>query len=252
MCVKSSTSLSSMDPVPSIGRLSQPFLLEERNEYRMSNTLSSKSMCSIHQQKTEHSFAELWILYQIKKITKMYSTDSFSSFQRIFRFFLTVQVDFITNSFVNVSDTMATRFATSFEWRQYHLRKFASDSSDDSWDDSSISSSSTTHEDDELSISSTSSFKLPGQDSDDDYLQTQSEELLTAASFVPTNSEGEADEWGHFMDFQEFESLSSLSIMAADPFQSLSKTFLRRRGAKVSVCKLEQLQEVDSFVTESE
>jgi len=252
MCVKSATSLSSMDPVPSIGHLSQPFLLEERHEHEMP-LAESKSEFSINT--TECNSAALQAMNHLTEIIKLHcetslrsSVVNFSSIRRIFLFFITVQVDFITNTFINVSETMATRFATSLEWRQLQSRKFPSDSSDESWD-SSLSSSSTIQEDeDELSVSSTSS-KVPRED--DDYLQAQSEETLTPASFMPTNLEGEADEWGHFMDFQEFESLSAMSSMA-DPFQSLSKSFLRRRGAKVSVCKLEQLQEVDSFVTESE
>jgi len=238
-----------MDPVPSIGHLSQTFLLEEERQEHKMPLAESKSEISINT--SEHNSAALRAKNHLTESTKLHCDTSllsslfnFSSIRRVFLFYITVQMDFIANTFIDLSDTMARRFATSLEWRQLQSRKFPSDSSDESWDSSLSSSSSIQDDDDDLSVNSASSSKT-------DYLQAQSEELLTPASFLPTNMEGDADEWGHFADFQEFESLSALSSMA-DPFQSLSKTFLRRRGAKVSVCKLEQLQEVDSFVAECE
>jgi len=249
MCVRSLTSLSSMEPEASVGHLSQTFLLEEKNGHGVPQA-ESKSDFSIY--KRERNSAVLWPMYHITEMIRLYCETffpsrigRFTSFRRIFLFLITVQVDFVTNSFINLSKTMATRFATSLEWRQLESRQF-SNSSSTSWDSSF--SSSTTQDEDELSVCSTSS-KVSGED--DEYVRAQSEELLTPASFIPTNLQEDADEWGHFMDFQEFESLATMNNMA-DPFQSLSKTFLRRRGAKVSVCKLEQLQEVDSFITENE
>ena len=111
------------------------------------------------------------------------------------------------------------------------------------------------------SISKESSFNRPQhQENHDD------DDPLSPATFIPTepNEDGN-DEWGHFTDFevdvgQSLKDLSSTicssSSTAAtdssrrggtvdDPFCSITKSMLRRRGHKLSVCKLEQLQEDD-------
>lgn len=75
-----------------------------------------------------------------------------------------------------------------------------------------------------------------------------SSELLTPASFIPVVEGDEVDEWGHFTDFDEAPSVSTGT--ETDPFNSLEKSVLRRRGDRISVCKLEKLTEEDCDLSE--
>lgn len=62
------------------------------------------------------------------------------------------------------------------------------------------------------------------------------------SSFIPFEDDLVSDEWGHFTDFEmDTEETRTLG----DPFRSITKTMLRKSGHKVSLCKLEQLQEGD-------
>lgn len=266
MCVKSATSLSCLVSVSSIEHSPQTYLDGEKNECRMPQG-ESKVGPSIR--KKEPSGVSVWSTSQLTDAIRLYcetsfrsSVDSFSSFRDIFLVFM---VGFITNNFAYLSELMSTRFATSLELHQIQSRhqipnatsneysysserSFQNDGSTHSSWDSSLSSSTTNDED---NISMNSSAASVSRDYKRDKARDQVEEPLLPASHISRNADEDADEWGHFMDFQEFESLSTTNSLA-DPFQSISKTFLRRRGAKLSICKLEQLQEEDSFARESE
>ena len=85
-----------------------------------------------------------------------------------------------------------------------------------------------------------------------DFRSSFSNDLLTPASFIPVmEGSGDVDEWGHFTDFDESPSSSFLPMMGtssssstlSDPFHSLEKSVLRRRGEKLSICRLDQLRE---------
>jgi hypothetical protein len=81
----------------------------------------------------------------------------------------------------------------------------------------------------------------------------QSMDIQVAQSALPSSYEEESDEWGHFTDFQDYsmdksyENTSSGDAILADPFQSLNKSVRRIRGDKLSMCKLEQLEEEDEL-----
>jgi len=268
MCVKSATSLSCLVSVAPTVHSPTTYLVDQKNEYRMPQG-QSKFVSSI--QKKEHTIASVWSTSQLTEAIRLYcensfrsSADSFSSLRNIFLLFILVQMDFITNNFTYVSELMATCFTTSLKLHQIKSRQkipnvtsdkysnssersFQNNKSTRSSWDSSLSSS-TTNDEDNLSMNSATLVSLR---KNEDYVQAQLEEPLTPVTKNYADVNEDADEWGHFMDFQEFESLTTMNSMA-DPFQSLSKTLLRRRGAKISVCKLEQLQEEDSFVRESE
>ena len=62
---------------------------------------------------------------------------------------------------------------------------------------------------------------------------------LSPVSFIPTGQDESNDEWGHFADFEVDHASGTID----DPFSSITKSMLRRRGHKLSVCKLEQLEE---------
>ena len=66
----------------------------------------------------------------------------------------------------------------------------------------------------------------------------------SSSSPPPTYSEGATtDEWGQFTDFDDDYQNEPAGRIFDDPFRSISKTMLKRRGDKLSVCKLDQLQE---------
>lgn len=80
-----------------------------------------------------------------------------------------------------------------------------------------------------------------------------------SSSLLPAPMDVVTDEWGQFTDFDdEFQNDSvcgegagiSSPIRGAsigeDPFRSISKAILKRRGDKLSVCKLGQLQEEEN------
>lgn len=88
---------------------------------------------------------------------------------------------------------------------------------------------------------------------------TCSSSLKPTSSFIPMDQDEATDEWGHFTDFTDLDqqqqlhngggvdsnntpSMKNCSTLD-DPFCSITKTMLRRRGHKLSVCRLEQLQE---------
>jgi len=199
---------------------------------------------------------------QLSEVIRLYceesfrtSKDSLSSLQKVFLYYILVQVNFISNNFAYAGGIITTRFAASIAWRQFqshhqiphvtsddHSELSYNGSMHSSWDSSL--SSSTIQDEDNLSVSSTT---MNTQRQTEDDIRTKSEEVSKSSTFIPTSVDEDADEWGHFMDFQEPESIAAANNMA-DPFQSLSKTILRRRGVKVSVCKLDQLQEENSFI----
>lgn len=199
---------------------------------------------------------------QLSEVIRLYceasfrtSKDSLSSLQKVFLYYILVQVNFISNNFAYAGGIITTRFAASIAWRQFqshhqiphvtsnnHSKLSYNGSMHSSWDSSL--SSSTIQDEDNLSVSSTT-MNMQRQTEDD--IRTKSEEVSKSSTFIPMSVDEDADEWGHFMDFQEPESIAAANNMA-DPFQSLSKTILRRRGVKVSVCKLDQLQEENSFI----
>lgn len=259
MCVRSATSLSCLVSGSSTEHSPQTCLVGERNECR---TPQGQSKFGSSIRKKEHSGTSVWSTSQLMEAIRL----SLSSFRDIFLLFILVQVDFFTNNFTYLSEFMTTRSTTSLDLHQIQsrheipnstsneysyssTRSFQSDGSTHSSWDSSFSSSTTNDDDDNLSLNS--SVTSASYRKDEEYTPRQSEVPPKPASFIPTNVDEDADEWGHFMDFQEFESLATINSMA-DPFQSLSKTILRRRGAKLSVCKLAQLQEEDSFARENE
>ena len=67
----------------------------------------------------------------------------------------------------------------------------------------------------------------------------------TSSSFLPIYSDESADEWGQFTDFDDRE--QDLYNVIDDPFKSISKTILKRRGDKFSFQKLDQLQEEEEY-----
>ena len=74
---------------------------------------------------------------------------------------------------------------------------------------------------------------------------------VAQSTFLP-RYEDDSNEWGHFTDFQDnidrpHENISSGDAILADPFQSLNKSVRRIRGDKLSICKLEKLEEDDEF-----
>ncbi len=92
-----------------------------------------------------------------------------------------------------------------------------------------------------------------------DSSSTCSSSLKPTSSFIPIDQDEATDEWGHFTDFTDLDqqqqlhngggdnstntpSMKNCSTLD-DPFCSITKTMLRRRGHKLSVCRLEQLQE---------
>lgn len=93
------------------------------------------------------------------------------------------------------------------------------------------------------------------------HIDDSENEVLSPATFIPIQDENTHDEWGHFTDFEvDIEESSSgvglgtgmsMSMSSSrtlnDPFCSITKSMLRRRGHKLSVCKLEQLQEEEEF-----
>lgn len=95
------------------------------------------------------------------------------------------------------------------------------------------------------------------QPTEEDVISSYDNAPLTPTSFLPMPAQEDPDEWGHFTDFQDTDvqgsylensnnnnlSSNSNTTVMADPFLSLNKTIRRRRGEKLSVCKLEQLQE---------
>ncbi len=126
---------------------------------------------------------------------------------------------------------------------------------------------------------------VEGGEEDDDNDDDDDDHQLSPAKFIAIDpTEDGNDEWGHFTDFEvdvgqslkdsSMTSASSLtssssSLMSSslssrgssscggnsnavyrggtidDPFCSITKSMLRRRGHKLSVCRLEQLQEND-------
>lgn len=102
-----------------------------------------------------------------------------------------------------------------------------------------------------------SSFFADDDASSSDFRSSFSNDLLTPASFIPVaEGSGDVDEWGHFTDFDEspssflpgFTTTTTTTNMAtssdlSDPFHSLEKSVLRRRGEKLSICRLDQLME---------
>jgi len=82
------------------------------------------------------------------------------------------------------------------------------------------------------------------------------EDTITTC-FLPSSMDTATDEWGQFTDFDDGyrnESLflgdegttPSTSVIPEDPYRSISKAILKRRGDKLSVCKLGQLQEEEN------
>lgn len=78
-----------------------------------------------------------------------------------------------------------------------------------------------------------------------------------SSSFLPSSMDISTDEWGQFADFDEgYQNDSpflgaggtrrSTSVISEDPYRSISKAILKRRGDKLSVCKLGQLQEEEN------
>jgi hypothetical protein len=78
-----------------------------------------------------------------------------------------------------------------------------------------------------------------------------------SSSFLPSSMDISTDEWGQFADFDEgYQNESpflgaggtrrSTSVISEDPYRSISKAILKRRGDKLSVCKLGQLQEEEN------
>lgn len=66
----------------------------------------------------------------------------------------------------------------------------------------------------------------------------------TPSSFLPSHNEACMDDWGQFADFDDdFQVGCDSGVIADDPFRSINKTILKRRGDKLSICKLDQLQE---------
>jgi len=70
---------------------------------------------------------------------------------------------------------------------------------------------------------------------------------LTLTTIKNSSSEEDADDWGQFTEFDDDSGSNSnpydMYHTPDDPFQSIHKTMMKKRGGKVSVCKLERLQE---------
>lgn len=134
---------------------------------------------------------------------------------------------------------------------------------------SSCSSSflTTTQHSLEYDDNSSKDSSLNIQNNHEQHQEYEDEVQLSPANFIPIETcEDANDEWGHFTDFEvdvgqslQDSSFSSSSTGKSgssncnacrsgtidDPFCSITKSMLRRRGHKLSVCKLEQLQEDD-------
>ena len=80
-----------------------------------------------------------------------------------------------------------------------------------------------------------------------------------SSSFLPVPMDAVTDEWGQFTDFDDEYQNESVcgkgtgsssptrgASSGEDPFQSISKAILKRRGDKLSVCKLGQVQEEEN------
>lgn len=125
---------------------------------------------------------------------------------------------------------------------------------------SSTVTTTTSRESPGLEPSTSSSFSQPSFDGDSRDINEEIRKATTAststststttlspASFIPSSEDDTSDEWGHFTDFDvDITSAMEDSMMKNsmnDPFSSITKSMLRKRGHKLSVCKLEQLQE---------
>lgn len=66
---------------------------------------------------------------------------------------------------------------------------------------------------------------------------------LKAQNLSPNNMEEEVDEWGHFADIHD--DTQSKRSDSFDPFRSITKTMMRKRGQPLSssLCRLSKLQE---------
>jgi hypothetical protein len=74
-----------------------------------------------------------------------------------------------------------------------------------------------------------------------------------SSSFMPNFCDESGDEWGQFTDFDD-EGQDSFGnrINLDDPFMSINKTIMKRRGDKFSFPKLSQLQEEDEYENDCE
>jgi len=247
MCQKSATNLSSFVGVSS----SRP---HHQTIYTTNNSTKHRrcrKRKSVHRDKKieHHSAAARYLLSEtIRLYWDIYVRSSLHSFLSLLSTLIChilTQADFISNYICYFCEIMSSRFATFREWLEIQSRQHLSTSckvsfnNDDSIHSSmdSLPSSSTMNDEYDLSP-----FDSPQKD--DDYIQAQSEELLTPSNFIPLNFEEDTDDWGHFMDFQEEQTLNS-GDTTADPFQSITKSLLRRRGAKISVCKMSFIKETE-------
>ena len=75
----------------------------------------------------------------------------------------------------------------------------------------------------------------------------------SSSSFMPNFCDESGDEWGQFTDFDD-EGQDSFGnrINLDDPFMSINKTIMKRRGDKFSFPKLSQLQEEDEYENDCE
>lgn len=78
------------------------------------------------------------------------------------------------------------------------------------------------------------------------------------SSFLPLDNQANNDDWGQYCglddDFDDSSCMGGGIVrhelqsahIPTDPFQSLNKSIMKKRGKKISVCKLGQLQEEDN------
>jgi len=241
MCKDSATNLSILVTKSSGRSLNE--ILDNTNSSEHKRRAKRKAVR--RDEKIEQHCTKKYLLSQIiRSYFDLYictSLRSLLSFLNMLIYHISGQVDVISYYMWYFSEIMLSAyFGTLLEWLEIQSRQYLSTSRklsfkhDGSIQSSmeSLTSSSTLDEDD------LSPYNSP---------RRGNEELRTSSSFIPLSFEEDADDWGHFMDFQESETLSS-SDTTSDPFQSLTKSILRRRGAKISVCKLGQLKEEDSFI----
>lgn len=70
-------------------------------------------------------------------------------------------------------------------------------------------------------------------------------QLPRTSSFLSNASDESGDEWGQFTDFNEDDDGLQHAGINEDPFMSINRTILKKRGDKMPFHKLDQLQEED-------
>jgi len=227
--LKSATKLSRLVSMHSIGELKLTNVICDGEGHK--NREERLKFKSFVKERTNKS--ALWHKSRSVEIERLYcetsfrsSKDNLSMCQNRVQIFVSLQMDLIIHTLAYVGKLIGIHPASP-ESRQIQSRQQISNKKCDSF----------------FSTQSFNTIEITDP-------SIIAEDLLSPATYIIINREDDMDDWGHFMDFQDNEYYATNTM--SDPFQSLTKNILRRRGVKIPVGKLEEVKEVDSFIGESE